>query len=102
EQLRGSAHAEEGGACYLEQAELVRRAKSVLRGAQDSVGVVAIALELEHAVDEVLEHARTRDGAVLGHVPDEESRDVRFLGDPEQARRRFPDLRDRARSGADL
>ena len=62
---------------HLEHAELVRRAEAVLRRPQDAVGVVAVALELEHAVDEVLEHARAGDRAVLGHVADEERRDAR-------------------------
>ena len=48
------------------------------------MGVVAIALELEHAVDEVLEHARARDGAVLRHVADEDCGDVVLLRDAEQ------------------
>ena len=37
--------------------------------------VVAVALELEHAVDEVLENARPGDGSVLRHVPDQDRRD---------------------------
>ena len=64
--------------------------------------MVAVALELEHAVDEVLEHARAGDGAVLGHVADEDRGDTRLLGDAEQPRRRLAHLRHRARSRADL
>ena len=41
---------------------------------------VALALELEHDVDEVLEHPRAGDGAVLGDVPDEHGRDAALLG----------------------
>ncbi len=48
---------------------------------------VAIALELEHAVDEVLENARAGDRAVLRHVPDEEHGDARLLGHAQQAGR---------------
>ena len=33
-----------------------------------------IALEVEHGVDDVLEHARTGDRAFLGHVADEDAR----------------------------
>ena len=39
--------------------------------------MVPVALELEHAVDEVLEHPRAGDRAVLRHVADEEERDAR-------------------------
>ena len=76
EQLRRVGDADEARAGHLEDAELVRRAEAVLRRAQDAVGAVAVALELEHAVDEVLEHARARDGAVLRHVADEDRRDA--------------------------
>src|SRR5215211_2888602 len=61
---------------HLEHADLVRRAEAVLDGAQNAVLAVAIAFELEHAVDEVLEDTRPRDGAVLRHVTDEERRDA--------------------------
>ena len=82
--------------------ELVRRAEAVLRRAQDAVGVVAVALELEHAVDEVLEHARAGDGAVLRHVTDEERRDAGLLRDPQEPRRGLANLRDRAGRRAEL
>ena len=81
EELRRLGHPDEAGARHLEHPELVRRPETVLRRAQNSVRVVAVALELEHAVDEMLEHARAGDRAVLGHVADEEGGDVRLLGD---------------------
>ena len=59
--------------------ELVGRAEAVLGGAQDAMLVVAVALELQHAVDEVLEHARACDRPVLGHVADEDRRDAASL-----------------------
>src|SRR5439155_4633471 len=68
----------------------------------NSVRVVAVALELEHAVDEMLEHARAGDRAVLGHVADEEGGDMRLLGDAQEPRRRLSNLGDRAWSRADL
>ena len=88
-------HPLEPRAGHLEDAQLVRRAEAVLDGAEDPMGAVAVALELEHAVDEVLEHARSRDRTLLRHVPDEERGDSLLLGDAEQAAGRFADLRDR-------
>jgi hypothetical protein len=41
--------------------------------------VVAIAFELQHAVDEMLEHPRACNRAVLGHVPDENRGDTELL-----------------------
>ena len=64
--------------------------------------MVAVALELQHAVDEVLEHARAGDRAVLRHVADEERGDAVLLRDAQQATRGLAHLRDRARRGADL
>ena len=62
--------------------------------------MVAVALELEDAVDEVLEHARAGHGAVLGHVTDEDRRHAVLLGGAQKPRRRLADLRHRARRGA--
>ena len=92
EELGRVGHADEPRAGHLEDAELVRRAEAVLRRAQDAVRVVAVALELEHAVDEVLEHARAGDRAVLGHVADEDRRDARLLRDAQQPGRRLAHL----------
>ena len=60
EDRRGIGHSLQAGAGHLEHSELVRRAEAVLRGAQDAVRVVAVALELEDAIDEVLQDARAR------------------------------------------
>src|SRR2546425_7922066 len=58
--------------------ELVGRTESVLRRAQNAMCVIAVALELEHAVDEMLEDTRSGNRAVLGHVPDEDRRDAQL------------------------
>ena len=58
EQPAGVGHRVEAAVGHLEQAELVGRAEAVLDGPQQSQGVVAVALEGEHGVDHVLEHAR--------------------------------------------
>ena len=102
EERRRIGHADEPGAGHLEDAELVRRAEAVLRGAQHAVRVVAVALELEHAVDEVLEHARAGDRAVLRDVADEDRRDAVLLRDAQEPRRRLAHLRDRAGRRAEL
>ena len=54
--------------------DLVGRAEAVLQRAQRAVGALALALELQHAVDEVLEHARAGERALLRHVADEQHR----------------------------
>ena len=102
EDLRRIGDADEPAAGHLEDAELVRRAEPVLRRAQDAVGVVAVALELEHAVDEVLEHARPGHRAVLRDVADEDRGDAGLLRDAQQPCGRLAHLRDRARRRAEL
>ena len=62
--------------------------------------MVAVALELEHAVDEMLEHARPRHGTVLGHVANEHRRDAALLRDTQETGCGLPHLGNRARCGA--
>ena len=73
------------------------RPKRFFRRAQRPVGALALALELQHAVDQVLEHAGTGQRAVLGDVPDEQHRGVLRLGHAHQLARDLADLGDRAR-----
>ena len=55
-----------------------------------------IALEVEHGVDDVLEHARAGDRALLRHVADEQHDHAALLGESRQLRRAFAHLRDAA------
>ena len=63
---------------HLEDAYLVRGAKAVLDAAQQAVGMEALALQVEHHIHHVLQHARPGNRALFGHVPHEE--DGRVLG----------------------
>ena len=71
EQRRRVGHTGEAAVGHLEQAEVVGAAEPVLHRAQEAQRVVAVAVERQHRVDHVLEHARTGDRAVLGDVTDE-------------------------------
>ena len=53
---------------------------------------VAVALELEHAVDEMLEDARAGHRAVLRHMADEEDGDARLLRHAQEPRGRLAHL----------
>ena len=101
EELRRIGHADEPGGGHLEDAELVRRAEAILGRAEDAVLVVAIALELEHAVDEMLEDTRSGDRAVLRHVTDQDRRHARLLRDAEKPPGGLANLRDGSRSRAE-
>src|SRR5688572_8721980 len=63
---------------------------------------MALALEVEHGVDDVLEHFRPSQTAVLRHVTDEHGRNVLPLGGEEKLRRRLADLSDAAGRGLEL
>ena len=58
-------------AAHLEHADLVRRAEPVLRRAQQARRPQALALEVDHRIDEVLERPRPGDRSLLGDVADE-------------------------------
>jgi hypothetical protein len=78
--LGGVAHLGEAGLAHLEHTDLVGGAEAVLRRAQDAKGVETVALQVQHRVDHVLEHARAGDRALLRDVPDQEDRNVFRLG----------------------
>ena len=62
---------------HLEDADLVGRPEPVLDGARSTrYAVVLLALEVQHGVDQVLEHARAGQRPFLGDVPDEEGGDA--------------------------
>ena len=87
---------------HLEHTQLVGRAEAVLGGAQHAVVLVALALEVEHGVHHVLEHARARHRPVLRDVADEEHRRPRRLGVVEHREPALAHLRHRARAALEV
>ena len=79
---RGIRDLDQPARAHLEHADVVGRAEAVLERPQRPVRALALALELQHAVDEVLEHARAGQRALLGHVADEQHRDPARLRQP--------------------
>ena len=65
---------------HLEAAHLVGRAEAVLQAPDQTQRGELVALELEHDVDQVLQHPGPGDLAVLGHVSDQDGGDVALLG----------------------
>src|SRR5258705_8235786 len=61
----------------------------------------ALSLEIEHGVDDVLEHARARDRALLGDMTDEKDRYVVTFRDLEESRGALAQLRHATGRGAD-
>ena len=63
---------------HREHAQFVDRAEAVLERAQHAEAAAAFALEIQHRIDHMLEHARAGDAAFLGDVADQEHRWCRF------------------------
>ena len=87
QQLGGVRHLCQPLVQHFEDADLIRRAEAVLRRAQDSVGHVLVALEIEYAVHHMLQDLRAGDRAFLIDVPDHEYRDALPLGELHQRHR---------------
>src|SRR5207245_2302464 len=77
---------------HLEAADLVSRAEAVLLAAQDAKAVVPLTLQVQHGVDDVLEHPRPGYRAFLVDVTDEKDRDVAALRQQHQSAGTFTDL----------
>ena len=74
--------------------------KRFLSARSDAVGALALALELQHAVDRVLEHPRPRERTVLGDVPDEDHRRVALARESLEPRGHLAHLSDAAGGAA--
>ena len=79
EQLGGVGDLAQASRRHLEHADLVGGAEPVLGRAQDAEGVAAVALEIEHGVDHVLDHLGAGDLPVLGDVADQHEGDALAL-----------------------
>src|SRR5690606_39601531 len=52
-------HLAQAAVGHGKDAQLVHRPEAVLEGAQDAIAAAGLALEVQHRIDHVLEHART-------------------------------------------
>ena len=86
---------------HLEDADLVGGAEAVLDGAQDAELVAALAFEIEHGVDHVLQHARAGEAAVLGDVADQDQGEAAGFGQADQLEPGGADLGDGAGGAVD-
>ena len=96
EQCGGVFDLDQAAIGHLEHADLVGRPEPVLDRAQHAELMAALALEIKHRVDHVLEHTRARDGAVLGDVADENHAEPAALGEADQLLGAGADLGHRA------
>src|SRR5436305_306318 len=86
---------------HLEYPDLIRGAKAILEGAQNTKLLRAFALEGKHCVDHVLDHARARDLTVLSDMPNEDDGRARVLRETDQNLGARAYLRDGAGCGFD-
>ena len=85
---------------HREHAEFIDRTEAVLERAQHAETAAGFALEIQHRIDHVFEHARAGDAAFLGHVADQEHAGAAFLREAHEACCRFAHLADRTRRGS--
>ena len=97
----GSVTALMPSADEVEAADLVDGAEPVLHRPHHAEAGVAVALEVEHDVDHVLEDPRPGDRAVLGDVTDDHGGDVAGLGHPHERGGDLLDLGDTAGDALD-
>ena len=71
-------HALQPALGHREHADLVDRAEAVLDRAHQAEARMRVALEVQHRVDHVLEHARAGERAFLGDVADQHDRSCRW------------------------
>ena len=93
----GILHLDQPAVAHLEDAHLVGGAEAVLHRAQDAQRMRVVALEVEDRVDEVLEHPRAGERALLGDVADQDAGGPARLGVRREERRRLAHLPDAAR-----
>ena len=54
---------------------------AVLRSSNHAQAVIAVAFKLQHHINQVLKHARSSDGSILGYMTDQNRGDGAFFGD---------------------
>ena len=79
-----------------EESELVDRSEAIFRGSHDPVTAARLTLEVENGVDEVLQHPRARDHALLRDMPDDDDGRRGRLGEAHELRRALTQLGDTA------
>src|SRR5207237_2333580 len=82
---------------HLEDADVVGRTEPFFLAPEDAEGVVPLALEIQHRINDVLEHPRAGDGAFLIDMPDEEDRNLAALGQEHELTRALAHLADASR-----
>jgi hypothetical protein len=95
EQRRGVGNAAQPLLRHREHPKLVDRTEAVLERPDEPEAGIRIAFEVEHRIDDVLQHARPRERPLFRHVTDEHERDAAALRDARQLRGALADLRDR-------
>src|SRR5204862_932072 len=100
--LRWIRYCAKAGGRHLEDTELAHRTEPVLHGADDAMGMMPLAFEIQDGVDDVLERLRPGERAVLGDMAYKKGRDVLSFRGEQQLSRRLADLTDAARGRLEL
>ena len=102
EEVGGIGDLLEAVAAHAEQADLVGGTEAVFDAADDAMRVVAVALEVDDGVDDVLEELRAGEDALLGDVANEHDGRAGGFGEGDEHHGAFAKLCDRAGGGGDV
>ena len=80
QQFRRIQHLAQSATPHLVDSQFRCVAEAVLDGAQDAEHILTVALELKHGVDDMLQHFRAGNRAVLGDMADQKHRHGGVLG----------------------
>ena len=94
--LRRVRHFAKTRAGHLEHAQLAGRAEAILERTHDTMGVMPLAFEIEHRVDDVFQGFRAGEAAVFRDVAHEHNGNILSLRGEEQMRRHLAHLADAA------
>src|SRR5205823_5947840 len=89
-------HLLETALAHGEHADLLGRAEAVLGGAQQAELLPAVAFQVQHGVNDMLQDPRSGNGTFFGDVPDQEDGNADLLGQPHESGSRLPNLGDAA------
>ncbi|CUX29170.1 hypothetical protein AGR7B_Cc50034 [Agrobacterium deltaense RV3] len=84
---------------HFENTDFIGRPEAILDGAQNAMVMSAVAFEIKHGIDHVLDHARTGNLAFLGDMADEHHGRAGLLGETDHRLHAGTHLRHRAGGG---
>ena len=101
-EFRRIGNIDQPAVAHLEKPDFIRAAEAIFHRTKKAVFGISLALEIEHSIDDMLEHTRTCKRAVLRDMTDDKSGDAIRLCYAKKFNGTFPHLGDTARRALDI